>query len=69
MKQEKEDWASKRVYEALQGHPVANYIASTIKERLAGTMCERALRPVELTELAKILIDTVTAPPGEEADR
>lgn len=69
MKQEEEDWASKRVDEALQVHPGANNIASTIKERLVGTMCESVLRPVELAELAKILIDIVTAPPGEEAGK
>ena len=69
MKQDEDDWISKRIDEALQAHPVADDVASTIKERLAGTMRERTVRAGELTELAKILVDKITVPPCKETDK
>jgi hypothetical protein len=63
-----EAWITARVAEALKTSPVADAVASAIEEQLKGTMRERALRPAELTELAKSLLAAVTKPlAGEPA--
>jgi hypothetical protein len=61
-------WITARVAEALKTSPIADAAASALEEQLKGTMRERALRPGELTELAKSLLTAVTKPlPGEAA--
>jgi len=69
MEQGEKDWISKRVEEAQRSHPASDDVALMVKKCLAGTMREHALRVRELTDLARILIDTTTAPPCEEVDK
>lgn len=61
-----DDWIAKRVDTALKSCPVADEVGLAIKAQLQGTMRERALRPGELTALAKTLLDAVNSPPDEE---
>lgn len=67
MPEDQEDWIAKRLDTAREACPVADAIALTIKAQLRGTMRERALRPAELTALAKILLDEANNPSGGEA--
>ena len=62
-----DDWIAKRVNAARKACPVADEVALAIKAQLQGTMRERTLRPLELTALAKILLDAVNNPTDEEA--
>jgi hypothetical protein len=64
------DWIETRIDAALKAYPVPNAVAAAIKEQLRATMSERALRPSELTDLAKTLVSLAnTAPPAKEEAR
>lgn len=62
-----DDWIAKEIDTARRACPVADEVAVAIKVQLQGTMRERALRPGELTALAKTLLDAVNNPPDQEA--
>jgi hypothetical protein len=55
-------WVAKRVNEAAKASPVSDTVVTAIEDELNGTMRERALRPGELTELAKRLLAAVSVP-------
>lgn len=59
-----QDWITKRIDEARKGCPVPEAVALAIKAQLQGTMREHALRPAELTALAKSLLDEDNTPSG-----
>ena len=61
------DWIARRVDTAREACPIAGKVASVIKFQMQGTMRERTLRPVELTAIAKILLNAVNNPPDKEA--
>jgi hypothetical protein len=61
------DWITERIAGARSAVPVMDAIASAIKVQLRGTMCERSLRPLELTALANTLLAEANNPSGEEA--
>ena len=59
---EKEDWISDRVSAAQKAHATVTEAAATrMKGLLKDQLCERQLRPTELTEAAKQLIADMTA--------
>jgi hypothetical protein len=62
------DWIETRIDAALKAYPVPTAVAAAIKEQLRATMSARALRPSELTDLAKALVCLAnTAPLAEKA--
>jgi hypothetical protein len=56
------DWATSRVETARQSMAVTEAVADTLKQHLSAKMSERALRPAELSALAKELIQAITLP-------
>ncbi len=60
------DWVATRVEAALKESPVAEAIASTIKNGLNGQLTERALRTSDLTDLAKRLTKIARIPPTNQ---
>jgi hypothetical protein len=56
MPEAEHDWITARLQEAATTAPVAAAVSAAIKHQLSGLMRERALRPGELTELAKKLL-------------
>jgi hypothetical protein len=62
-----DDWVTTRVNGARKALSVSDAVTTAIKDQLNGTMRERALRPGELTELAKTLLAAVNNPPLKES--
>jgi hypothetical protein len=62
-----DDWITKRINAALHAQPVADAIASAIKNHLRGAMRERALKPAELAKTANSLLTQVGDPPAKES--
>jgi hypothetical protein len=62
MPKTEQDWIKARLDEAAAAAPVSPTVSTAINEQLRGLMRERALRPGELTELAKKLL-ALPAPP------
>ena len=66
MGQEEGNWIIKRINEALKDNPVPEAVSLVVSSKLKDDLCENALRPAELTELAKTLLDNLQElPPGE----
>lgn len=66
MGQEEENWIIKRINEALKDNPVPEAVSLVVSSKLKDDLCENALRPAELTALAKTLLDNLQElPPGE----
>lgn len=61
------DWVAKRVAEARSQKPVDKAVSSIMEERLRDSLCVKKLRPVDLTNIAKALIDAATLPSEKEA--
>jgi hypothetical protein len=63
------DWIETRIDAALEAYPVPTAVATAVKEQLRATMSARALRPSELTDLAKTLVSLANAAPLAEETR
>jgi hypothetical protein len=55
------DWATIRVETARQSMAVPEAVADTLKQHLSARMSERALRPAELSALARELIQAISS--------
>ena len=65
--EQSDEWITERIAQAVKKSSVANAVAVEIKDKLNGIMRERALRPAELSTLAKTLLEARDASPGKEA--
>ena len=61
------EWIESRVDAARTSCPVADAVASAIKEQLYETMRSRALRSAEQTAIAKSLLAMLGEPPAGDA--
>ena len=59
------DWINARIEVSLNASPVPDTVVSVVRERLHGTLSERALRGAEVAELAMTLLAAVNKPPAE----
>lgn len=64
-----QDWVTLRLDEAAKKAPASTAVSAAIKQQLNGVMRERALRPGELTILAKALLALPPDPPLEETPK
>lgn len=66
MTKSENDWPSACLKEAREAHNVPDTIASLLQEKLSGLASERSLRPPELADLAKELIEALQEPSAAE---
>ena len=63
-----DDWVTTRVDAASKISPVSDAVTTEIKKQLNSNMREHALRPAELTDLAKNLLEAVNKLPVEKGE-
>jgi len=68
MTESKDDWQTQCLEEAHAAHNVSDAVTSLLKEKLSGVARERPLRPPELSELAKDLIEALQKPSTTEPE-